>query len=79
MVHIVTKLVIKDLYFENRPVELIKASSAAQTIKILRSKRDVAVALPDVVMEMMTAGLDAVPVIREELGNHDTRIILRTG
>jgi CheY-like chemotaxis protein len=79
MVHVVTKLVLKDLTFENKPVRLLNATSAAQTIEILRGNSDVAVVLLDVVMETLTAGLDAVPIIREELGNHDTRIIVRTG
>ncbi|MFW6211946.1 MAG: response regulator [Spirochaetota bacterium] len=79
MVHVVTKLVLKDLSFEGKPVELMKAKSAAETIEILQKRSDVAVLLLDVVMETMTAGLDAVSVIREGLGNHDTRIIVRTG
>jgi CheY-like chemotaxis protein len=79
MVHAVTKLVLKDLTFEGKPVELVKATSAAGTIEALRSRSDIALVLLDVVMETLTAGLDIVPVIREELENRDIRIIIRTG
>jgi CheY-like chemotaxis protein len=45
----------------------------------MREHADIAIILMDVVMETEHAGLEAVRVIREVLGNRHVRIILRTG
>ncbi|MCB1633994.1 MAG: DUF3369 domain-containing protein [Xanthomonadales bacterium] len=78
-VHDVTKLVLGNFRFENRPLQFLHAYSADEARRLLREVDDIAVALLDVVMESDQAGLDLVHFIREELGNHFVRIVLRTG
>ncbi|MBO6893013.1 MAG: EAL domain-containing protein [Roseibium sp.] len=78
-VHEVTKIAVGGYEFEDRPFELLHALSAHEARQILVEHEDVAVALVDVVMESDTAGLGLVGWIRSELGNHFTRLILRTG
>lgn len=78
-VHEVTKIAVGGCIFENRPFELLHALSAQEARQILLKHPDIAVALVDVVMESDTAGLGLVSWIRSELGNHFTRLILRTG
>ncbi len=78
-VHFISRLVLKDFTFEDRPLEFISAYSAAETCELLQKHHDTAVLLLDVVMESDNSGLDAVRFIREELKNHFVRIILRTG
>ena len=67
------------LPFEQRPVTVIQARSAAAAKDILSSRDDIAVLFLDVVMEEDDAGLKLVECIREELNNQKTRVILRTG
>jgi response regulator RpfG family c-di-GMP phosphodiesterase len=78
-VHHVTRLVLGRYRFDGRPVQLLGAWSAAEARVVLSAHRDIAVILLDVVMETDDAGLDLVQHVREELGNHEVRIILRTG
>jgi two-component system sensor histidine kinase/response regulator len=78
-IHLVTEMVLSDFEFEDRPLKLLKAYSAEQTINVLKQEPKVAVLLLDVVMESLNAGLDAVPIIRNELKNKTVRIIIRTG
>ena len=81
-VHKITKLVLESVSFEGQPIELIHAYSAEEAKTILEQQVDdhsIAIAFIDVVMETETAGLDLVKHIRENLNNHITRIILRTG
>lgn len=78
-VHTITRLILKDLVFENHPVKLLNAYSAEQAKEILASDSDIAVVLLDVVMETESSGLELIEYIRKQLGNASTRIILRTG
>ena len=78
-VHEVTKIAVAGCVFEDRAFELVHALSAQEARQILSESDDIAVALVDVVMESDTAGLGLVRWIRSELGNHFTRLILRTG
>ncbi|MBI1205944.1 MAG: DUF3369 domain-containing protein [Azospirillum sp.] len=78
-VHSITRLVLADFAFKNRPVAFYSAYSAAEAIEFLKREQDVAVILLDVVMESDDAGLKLVHHIREVLGNRQVRIILRTG
>jgi len=77
--HDVTRLVLRRLRYNGRPVELISAYSASQAREILRTQRDIAVAVIDVVMEDDQAGLTLVRDIRDTFKLDMTRIILRTG
>lgn len=78
-VHHVTRLVMGRFRFEGRPLCLLAAYSAAEARVVMASHPDIAVILLDVVMESDDAGLCLVRHVREEMANHDVRIILRTG
>ena len=78
-VHDVTRLVLGGFMFESRPLQFLSAYSGEDVRALMREHQDVAVLLLDVVMETEHAGLEVVRSIREELGNHRVRIVLRTG
>jgi response regulator RpfG family c-di-GMP phosphodiesterase len=78
-VHQVTRLVLGGFRFESRPLEFLSAHSAEEAREMMRAHPDVAVMLLDVVMETEHAGLDVVRAVREQLGNRQVRIVLRTG
>lgn len=78
-IHQVTKIVLADLQFEGRGLEFLDAFSSREAEDLLRRHSDVAVILLDVVMESEHSGLDTAKFIREDLGNRNIRIILRTG
>jgi diguanylate cyclase (GGDEF)-like protein len=78
-VHSTTTFALGSLELHGRRLEFLHAYSAAQARSLLESEGDIAVILLDVVMEEADAGLHLVRHIRETLGLHDTRIILRTG
>lgn len=78
-VHKVTELTLKGFEFEDRKLTLLSAYSAQQAMALFQQHDDIAVAFVDVVMEQDNAGLELVKYIREELNNHYTRIVLRTG
>ena len=75
----VSKLVLESLQFEERDLRILSADSGRAARKIFETEPDIAVAFVDVVMETEHAGLDLVKYVRGELGNHDTRLIMRTG
>lgn len=78
-VHVVTRLALQDFSFGGRHLEFISAYSGEQARRLLRENPDIAIILLDVVMETDEAGLAIARFIRQELGNHFIRIILRTG
>lgn len=78
-VHAITRVVLGDMTFEKRPLKFLSAYSAHQARALLAEHRNIAAILLDVVMETDDAGLTLVRHIREELGNRQVRIILRTG
>ena len=78
-VHAVTRLILGKMRYKGRGIELLAAHSAAEARGLLETEQGIAVVLLDVVMETDDAGLRLVSVIRKELGNIATRIILRTG
>lgn len=78
-IHAVTKMVLSDFHFRDKPLVFLSAHSGAQGRELLREHPDVAVVFLDVVMETENAGLDLAREIREVLENHFVRIILRTG
>ena len=78
-VHVVTRLVLNEITFENRKIVCLSAHSAREGYEILAAAPDIAVVLLDVVMETSQAGLELVQRIREDLGNPFVRIVLRTG
>lgn len=78
-VHKATLFALRDTKILSRKLEFYHAYSSAEALHILRTVPDIAVILLDVVMETANAGLDLVPVIRDQLKMADLRIILRTG
>ncbi|MBD2187625.1 diguanylate cyclase domain-containing protein [Pseudanabaena mucicola] len=79
-VHRATHLALNNLVFDGKPVVFISAYSGEECKKLLAyAHTDAAVILLDVVMEKHDTGLKLVKYIREELNNHQIRIILRTG
>ena len=78
-VHTVTRLVLRDFEFEGRGLQFFSAFSAAETRALMVANPDMAMVLLDMVMETETSGIDVARYVREELGNHFVRIILRTG
>lgn len=78
-IHAITEVALANFRFDGDPIEFLHAYSGDESVRIMKRESDIAIVLMDVVMESDSAGLDAVQVIREELGISDTRIILRTG
>jgi CheY-like chemotaxis protein len=78
-VHAVTRLALRNVSFQERGLELYSAYSATEGLRLLEDTADIALVLLDVVMETEDAGLVLARRIREELGNHLVRVVLRTG
>ncbi|KZN59007.1 DUF3369 domain-containing protein [Pseudoalteromonas luteoviolacea] len=78
-IHQVTKLVLSDFRFEEKSLRFHHAYSAQQAMEILEGENSISVGLIDVVMENNHAGLDLIKFIRNDIANHDIRLILRTG
>lgn len=78
-VHRATTFALAGVKILGRPLQFLHAYSASEAAHLLKTERDVAVVLLDVVMEREDAGLALVKTIRQELRLTETRIILRTG
>lgn len=78
-VHQVTKMVMAGFQFDDKPVQFISAFSGKEACQVMDQHPDIALVLLDVVMEDDQAGLDVARYIRETLGNHSVRIVMRTG
>lgn len=78
-VHQATEFALTNTPVLGRPLMFLHAFSSDEAVEVLKREHDVAVILLDVVMEREDAGLRLVKRIREELGLHESRIILRTG
>ena len=78
-VHTITRLALSGFKYDERGLEFVSAFSGAEAKELLTRYPDIAMVFLDVVMETENSGLDVVRFIRNELNNHMTRIILRTG
>ncbi len=78
-IHAVTRIALANFKFRGRPLAMESCYSAREAYDYLSRRRDIACVLLDVVMEDEHAGLNLVRRIREELNNHQLRIVLRTG
>lgn len=78
-IHAVTKMALSDVVIANRSLEFLHAYSGIEALDCLTEHDDIAMVLLDVVMETDDAGLNVAKAIREELGNDEVRIVLRTG
>jgi response regulator RpfG family c-di-GMP phosphodiesterase len=74
-----TVLNLRGFEFSGRGLEILEAASASEARDILHAHDNIAMALVDVVMESDDAGLKLVDFIRNELGNRNIRLIIRTG
>jgi len=73
------RMALEGFRFQEQPVRLITAGSAAEAERLLAQTPDVSAMLLDVVMETDDAGLRLVRSVREQLGNAEVRIVLVTG
>ncbi len=78
-VHAVTRFALRNVSYKGRGLELLSAHSGAEGYAMLARESDIALVFLDVVMETEQAGLQLAQDIREKLGNHLVRIVLRTG
>ena len=78
-VRAITRLALGGLKVDGRPLELLEASSAEEGIALFALHPDIALGLIDMVMEAPTAGLKLISAVRDEQGNHKTRLVVRTG
>ncbi|MGB1027835.1 MAG: diguanylate cyclase, partial [Rhodospirillaceae bacterium] len=78
-VHAVTRIVLGSFRYLERGIKVLSASSGPEAQEVLRSEPDIAVVFMDVVMEAEDTGLSLVQWIREDLGNREVRVVLRTG
>jgi CheY-like chemotaxis protein len=78
-VHKATVLALRDTVFQGRGVEFLHAYNAQQASSRLHYDRDIALVLLDVVMETQDAGLRLARHLRDDLGDHQVQIVLRTG
>jgi EAL domain-containing protein (putative c-di-GMP-specific phosphodiesterase class I) len=78
-VHQVSQLILADVQFDGRGIDLLSAHSAAQAREMLAREGDVALVLLDVVMETDDAGLALVQHIREQRRDRLVQVVLRTG
>ncbi|NJL11934.1 MAG: SpoIIE family protein phosphatase [Microscillaceae bacterium] len=78
-IHTVTRFALSDYKYKGKKLRFLNAFTGAECIEYLKNKPDIALILLDVVMETNDAGLRTVSQIREELGNHFVRIVMRTG
>lgn len=78
-IHAMTRVLLRDFRFQDRPFEVISAYSGSEARQILAERPEIPVMLLDVVMETPHAGLDLVRYVRQTLENHRIAIVLRTG
>jgi response regulator RpfG family c-di-GMP phosphodiesterase len=75
----VTKSNLRNFTYQGHGLEFIEAGSAKEAKEKLHQHPDISLALIDVVMEKDDAGLELVKYIRDDLGNSEMRLIIRTG
>jgi PAS domain S-box-containing protein len=78
-VHMATVLALRDTVYQGRGIEFVHAYSAQQGSSRLRYDSEIALVLLDVVMETQDAGLRLARHLRDDLGDHQVQIVLRTG
>jgi CheY-like chemotaxis protein len=78
-IHLITALTLRDVQVDGRPIQIVRADSAAEARAAFAQGPAFAVALIDVVMETPTAGLELVRWVRDEHRDTAVRLMLRTG
>ena len=75
----VLDIALQDVVFDNRKIELLRASSAAAAATILSTRQDISLILLDIVMETDDAGFYLIDTIRNVIGDELVRIVVLTG
>ena len=78
-IHDVTKMALEGFTFADRGLEFVQCYSGKEAKEQIAEHADTALMLLDVVMEEDHAGLEVARYVREDLGNRNVRIVLRTG
>ncbi len=78
-VHSITRMALKGFTYKEKEIQFLHTYSAEEARLVLKNNPDIALIFLDVVMESNEAGLELVKYIRNELNNHLTQIVLRTG
>ena len=78
-IHTVTKMALKRFSLDDRSLTFLHAYSGAEAKELLSNEKNIALVFLDVVMETDDAGLEVARWMRQDLNNHFTRIVLRTG
>lgn len=78
-VHAVTQMVLRHTQVDEQPLQFLNAYSAEEGLRLFQDHPDIALAFIDVMMETDDAGLELIRKVRNDLENHATRIVLRTG
>lgn len=78
-VHTVTRMILGNFVYGHKGLEILSAYNDDEAYAAIRNNPDLALILLDVVMTKEDSGLRIVRFIRDELQNHITRIVLRTG
>ena len=78
-VFVMTKIVLKRLEHNGRPVDIHYTDSGADAIEYLKYHNDVGLVLLDIVMETENAGYEVVDYLRNKKKNDKTSIYIRTG
>jgi len=78
-VHEITKIALSNFHFENDSIFIHSVHSAKEAKEYIKNHDDIALVLLDIVMEHKHAGFEVARYIRDELDNHFTRIVMRTG
>lgn len=78
-IHALTALNLSDFRFSGRELAILNAYSGAEARELLLGHSDIALAIVDVVMETVNAGLELVDFIRNTLRNQRIRLVIRTG
>ncbi len=78
-VHTLTKTVLKNYTYKDKPLQFISTYSGKETIDVVKKNKDIVLIILDVIMEDDDSGLQVVKTIRDVFNNHTAQIILRTG
>lgn len=78
-IHVLFREILKNFKFEGKTINIISAFSTKEAIDILIEKDDIAVIFIDIFLEEKESGFLLSKYIREEIKNHNSRIILMTG
>lgn len=78
-VHDITRMALANFDFEGDKIKFSSVNSAQEAKAYMQMHQDVALILLDVVMETQNAGFEVAQYVRDELKNHCSRIIMRTG